>query len=250
MMRTELKNAGASEDPLSIAWHNMEEADRNHSLEFFSSAAISWILLHPGKTFKDLELELRKRKHIQTHLIGVKYTISANHKLQLPGNGSPIHPPEFECISSCRSSEDACREMLEICGDDAENLRRLERSGSKCGILFCESNKCANDWIERLPDGKHKLVMACRAKLTITRIPLDEVMQTIFDDCVKKTGREPILAVAGLACGGRPVMSYVLDGRIVCPFGIAVGKDKSAGRLDRELVEFGQTEADDFILSH
>ncbi len=110
----------------------MKIADDNKCLDIFLGASNGWFKSNPGKSFQDLEKELRQR-NFNTHVIAIKprefpgVTLKHVHDVFHQGTGS--EKPLWEAIISCRPREKALEELLTHSSSYKENFEKLPLAG-------------------------------------------------------------------------------------------------------------------------
>ncbi len=227
--------------PTEIAFHNMKMAEKVFNLKSFIGGQAGYFEANPGKTFQDLEKELRNR-NFSTHIIAKtppnKSTL--NYKLGIPGI-TENNEFKYEAIISCRPSDLALKELLLSWSSYEENFNALLNAGMiylidndskpQTNKQFEETSNKTGDLINLIgqEDPIH-LVSKNKLKLKITYVSAEEVIQNVTDEIIEQFGKEPKLQLFGISPNGGPIMAFTIDNKIVSYTGVCFDHNKNGDK--------------------
>lgn len=233
----------------TIAWINMMTCDTHLHLEGFIAGASAWFKLHPESTPQDLEKELRKR-NLNTHIIAkaspvpigssssngasTKYMLRNMHKKEDPSI-------VWQCVYSCRSANDALKELKETWSSYEENFEKLKYAG-----LIVVDNTNIKSLKDDLKDGDQLKEFSEREKtdmeamidgekiIEIKQMTVEETIKNLYKNVQKHYGKEPDMKLFGMGTNGQPVFAFTVDGKLVADIGVmfdAVKQEKSVVKI-------------------
>lgn len=111
-----------------ICLNNLRIADKYHDLDYFIVCSYGWLKLNPNSNYQDFEKFLRNN-NFDTHLIVSKIKNMDDAYLNIPHNDKINMDLKYRCIFSCRSKDDASKELYEHWPNYDENYEALEFAG-------------------------------------------------------------------------------------------------------------------------
>lgn len=221
MNRITFENPKDNETPSDIVWHNIRIADEQYNLQYFIAAARGWFHLYPQKGYQDLEKELRQ-KNMNTYLFAAKPgDLRIKHRLvNLQEEEKGV---EYECMYSCRPPPYALKEVLRHSKSYEENLEKLAKAGHIVVDEAGSSKMMGSEKVKILSDDEKtemQLLSENKKKLQQVQMTMDEALNHIVDNCKKKHGEEPQLALYGMGPEGQPIMAFTHKGRIISDLGL------------------------------
>lgn len=232
MQQLKIIDAIENELPIDICWHNLSVADKFKNFAYFIPCALGWLDLNPGKTFQDLEKELRD-KDFDTHLIATNKRDITGVDLKMPNNSDA----EYECIFSCRPKEDALKEILQHSNSYEENFQKLSQAGSYKTIA--SANEIGDPSLIELnkkEKNEMQLVRENKKKYQLETISAENYINAIINDCQTNYGITPTSKVMGMGPSGGPVFGlFINENTIISNIGYSLSHD-SNGKLLMRLV--------------
>ena len=221
--------------PNEVAWDNMKMADKNFHLQLFISSSLGWLKANPGKNFQNLEKELRE-KNFNTHLIAVKPREIPGAVLKLANEDNFDSDLEYDCLYSCRSKEDAIKELLQSSKSYDENFQKLAKTGS----LVCSPQVVNIDFDDKgtdnrkLLNNKERLEMGLisdnKKKAIVTKLSPQEYISNIKNDLIQKHGNIQEFVI-GLGQKGEPIFGFFKENNLVSKKGFMVRATQQGNQI-------------------
>ena len=235
-----------SQDDISI--HNIKMSDKYKKADFLEMSCIGWLKIDSKRDYQDLE-QLLRYLDLDSHIIAqpVK-NIPDNLEINYPNGNIITEPLEYIAKLSCRSKEEAIKELMIYHSSYEENFECLKNAGclmAKNTSVDSNLNTNKNN-IEEYE--KIKKVLECQLKLDFTYFKAHESINFIIQDLANKYGKYP----EKIACGEineKRVYALMINGEIVSPIGwiektneniVEDSKlnEKKEIEIDYELVDF------------
>ena len=199
--------------PEEIVWHNLQQADSIHHLEYFIASVSSWMHLHPDQSYHDLERELRLRE-FDTYLYATKPKHTFPFKL-VPSQPEKKQELIYEGIYSCRPKPYALQEVLSFWPTYEDNLKALESAGQVSVIDETTSPKVFHQFDQDQKD-KFELIVQHQKELMVHELSVEDVIH----DITLKFGQTPEHQLIGLTSTGSPILAFVIDNKIASNVGV------------------------------
>lgn len=227
MIAQKFKPVGKEDDFKDIAWNNVVEASKAHSLSVVLTPVIAWACEHPESSFQDLEMKLRENNVDLAIIADVNKTYDfPNSEVRSPFDISL--KKKYGIILSCRPQEYALKEVLEHSKDYDTNFNLL----NDCGILGDkfkeepEKGTTFRDLKKGNPDDPTTKILEAKVRMTIDIISNERMTEMLNEDinkAMKKTGEEPQTALFGMAHDGSGVFAFSHEGKCISQFGMMMG---------------------------
>lgn len=207
-----------SESPDDIAIYNIKISDTYKNLQSFCQSTVSWLKNDPSRDYQDLELLLRHLE-LDTHLIArPKDFVEPNNNfiLTIPNRINDTNKYDYVLWVSCKSKDEAIKELLTYHSSYEENFECLSKTG-------CLTNNSKDFDIKKISyiDGEQdeeSKILSCELKYNFMSVTPIDSLNTIIKDLVDKYGKEPQKMVCG-KYGEQNVYTLVIEGEIVSPIG-------------------------------
>ncbi len=207
-----------SESPDDIAIYNIKIADNYKNLPSFCQSTVSWLKNDPSRDYQDLELLLR-HLDLDTHLIARPKDLvepDNNFILTIPNRINDTNTYDYVLWVSCKSKEEALKELLTYHTSYEENFECLSKTG-------CLTNNSKDldikklSWMDGEQDAESK-ILSCELKYNFVSVRPIDSLNTIIADLIERLGKEPKKMVCG-KYGELNVYALVIEGEIVSPIG-------------------------------
>ena len=129
MIKINYKNPEENETPEDIARANIIMSDKFKKGDYLEMSCISWLKLDSKRDYQDLE-QLLRYLNLDSHIIAqpVK-VIPENLEINYPNSNTSSEPLEYVVKISCRSKEEALKELLLSHPNYEENFECLKKTG-------------------------------------------------------------------------------------------------------------------------
>lgn len=212
-----------------LSFENMKMAESVFNLQLFLGAQQGYFKANPNNTFQDLENELRRR-NFNTHLIAknpINKLDTNMYKLGMPEKKDDNKIYKYECITSCRPNEHALNELLQTWNSYKENFEALSHAGN---IIICSEPNILNLKSEiesagetlsltKKNDPIHSITQN-KVRVNIVKKTYEEMINEIFENIRRTTGKEPILYFYGMTNTGNQIFGIGVDNKILSNVGI------------------------------
>lgn len=221
MIKIGYKTPELTESPDDICKYNMTISDKYKNLQAFSQSSLAWLKNDSSRNYQDLEKLLRELD-LDTHLIAKpldNILITDNSKLFIPNRENQPDNLEFMLLVSCRSKEDALKELTMYHLSYDENFDCLSRTGCYISSELTE----AIDWQKNFSyhssnNPNENLILDSKLKYDFIQVNGKESINVIIQDLISKYNKEPVKTVCG-KLGDQDVYALTFDGQISSPIG-------------------------------
>jgi len=225
MFKTSFIEPSSTMTEKDIAVHNMREADNSFSLQYMIVSTMGWQKANDNGKYQDLEKFLRDGE-FNTHIIAKAPLLLANCEIRNMITKETIGLI-YEACFSCRPKEIAMKELLQSWNSYEDNFEALEKTGSICVKDKKEiKNKDDVKIFNRSERSNLEKLQNNSVLLKIERLSSSEFLQQLRDDIKKTFKCDPKEMLVGLLSTGEPIMTYVVDGRIVSNYGFCVSHEE------------------------
>jgi len=186
MIKINYKNPEENETPEDIARANIIMSDKFKKGDYLEMSCISWLKLDSKRDYQDLE-QLLRYLNLDSHIIAqpVK-VIPENLEINYPNSNTSSEPLEYVVKISCRSKEEALKELLLSHPNYEENFECLKKTGCFMvkkvdPILEVEENLSNTKGVSEV-----KKVLNCELKLDFAFYKPIESINFIIEDLSKQ----------------------------------------------------------------
>jgi len=233
MIKISYKNPDESESPDDICKYNMILSDNYKNLQAFSQSSLAWLKNDSTRNYQDLEKLLREL-NLDTHLIARPLDnniLNDITKLFIPNRTDQPKNLEYMLLVSCRSKEEALKELSLYHLSYEDNFECLYKTGSYNSTEDLQKNFSYNS--DNNP--KENLILDSKLKYDFIRVNGKESINVIIQDLISKYNKEPEKTVCG-KLGEEDIYSLTLDGQISSPIGW-IEKDDDYQLIDFRMIK-------------
>jgi len=216
-----------NESEIDICLNNLRKADRYRNLNYFSCAAISWLILNPNKNLQDLEVFLRQN-NFDTHTIAANSNhIDSPPKMFLSITGLKDDKLIYTCVFSCRDKISAMKELKTHSKTYEENFEKLALTGIMFSGEEIDQIKEKLKFNERFKsvDAESSIIQSIKynkKKIITVLLTAEEYFDYLCKLCVEKTGKMPETKLESVNEQGCTIIRLMFNGNPLAPFDFSI----------------------------
>jgi hypothetical protein len=218
MIKINYKDPEELESPDDISIFNIKMSDKYKKADFLEISCIGWLKIDSKRDYQDLE-QLLRYLDLDSHIIAqpVK-NIPDNIEINYPNGNIITEPLEYIAKLSCKSKEEAIKELMIYHSSYEENFECLKNSGCLMAKnTSVDSNLNINK--NNIEDyEKIKKLLECKLKLDFTYFKPYESINFIIEDLTNKYQKTPEKIICG-EINGKKIYALMINNEIVSPIG-------------------------------